>query len=149
MILIFIIFLFQNSSAPGEIIIKQEQNTLPPPAPPLVIRQQPVRPETPEPMVIREYPPKEPARIGQKLITISGKRLPPPPRKVVIERYFKAYLLFLLPEDSVGIWCYLSFLIFFFDGSPWYQMQPKKIWKIFWPQKRGFSTGLNTQKKFF
>jgi hypothetical protein len=38
---------------------------------------------------------------------------------------------------------------FFFDGSPWYQMQPKKIWKIFWPQKRGFSTGLNTQKKNF
>jgi hypothetical protein len=41
------------------------------------------------------------------------------------------------------------FFYFFFDGSPWYQMQPKKIWKIFWPQKRGFSTGLNTQKKIF
>ena len=38
---------------------------------------------------------------------------------------------------------------FFFDGSTGYQMQLKKIWKIFCPQKRGFSTGLNTQKNFF
>jgi hypothetical protein len=55
-----------------------------------------------------------------------------------------------VPEDPVfGTRYYLCFFIFFFDGSPWYQMQPKKIWKIFWPQKRGFSTGLNTQKKDF
>ncbi|CAF0921745.1 unnamed protein product [Brachionus calyciflorus] len=72
--------------APGEIIIQQEANTLTQPAPPLILRQQPLRPSTPEPLVIREAPPKPPAQIGRKVITISGKRLPPPPRKVVIER---------------------------------------------------------------
>jgi len=72
--------------APGEIVIKQEANTLTPPAPPLVIRQQPPRPDTPEPLIIREAPPVPPPCIGRKLITISGKKLPPPPRKVVIER---------------------------------------------------------------
>jgi hypothetical protein len=39
--------------------------------------------------------------------------------------------------------------VFFFDGSTWYQMQPKKIWKIFSPLKGGFSTGINTQINFF
>ena len=73
--------------APGEIVITQEPNVLTPPAPPLVIRQQPARPETPEPLVIREAPPQAPAAIGRKIITISGKRIPPPPRKVVIERF--------------------------------------------------------------
>lgn len=71
---------------PGEIVIKQQPNQLTPPAPPLVIRQQPPRPPTPEPLIIREQPPKPPAALGRKLITISGRRLPPPPRKVVIER---------------------------------------------------------------
>jgi len=72
--------------APGEIIITQEMNTLTPPAPPLVIRQQPARATTPEPLVIREAPPQAPLAVGRKVITISGRRLPPPPRKVVIER---------------------------------------------------------------
>ncbi|RNA41359.1 hypothetical protein BpHYR1_043584 [Brachionus plicatilis] len=72
--------------APGEIIIQQEQSTLAPPAPPLVIRQQPARTSTPEPMVIREAPPAPPEQVGRKVITISGKQLPPAPRKVVIER---------------------------------------------------------------
>ena len=71
---------------PGEIIIKQEKNIPIKPAPPLVIRQVPPRPETPPVLVVREFPPKAPITIGKKVITISGKRLPPPPRKVVIER---------------------------------------------------------------
>jgi hypothetical protein len=71
---------------PGEIVITQELNTVTPPAPPLVIRQQPARPSTPEPLVIREAPPQPPTQVGRKVITISGKKLPPPPRKVVIER---------------------------------------------------------------
>ena len=71
---------------PGEILIRQEKNIPTLPAPPLVIRQVPPRPETPAPLVVREAPPRPPAAIGQKVITISGKRLPPPPRKVVIER---------------------------------------------------------------
>merc|ERR1719215_1582268 len=56
------------------------------PAPPLIIRQQPARPETPEPLIVREAPPQPPRPVGSKRITISGKRIPPPPRKVVIER---------------------------------------------------------------
>ena len=72
--------------APGEIIITQEPNYVPAPAPPLIIRQQPARPTTPEPLVIREAPPQPPTQIGRKIITISGKRLPPAPRKVIIER---------------------------------------------------------------
>ena len=72
--------------SPGEIIVQQEVNTVTPPAPPLVIRQQPPRPVTPQPLVVREAPPQPPVSVGRKVITISGKRIPPPPRKVVIER---------------------------------------------------------------
>merc|ERR1719360_205961 len=72
--------------APGEIVISMESDKVTGPAPPLIIRQQPARAETPEPLVIREAPPQPPAAIGPKRITISGKRIPPPPRKVVIER---------------------------------------------------------------
>ena len=71
---------------PGDIIIRQEKSMLIPPAPPFVIRQLPARPSTPEPLIIREAPPKSPERLGTKVITISGAQLPPPPRKVVIER---------------------------------------------------------------
>lgn len=71
---------------PGEILIRQEKNIPTPPAPPLIIRQQPPRPDTPPPLVVREAPPNPPAAVGQKVITVSGKRIPPPPRKVVIER---------------------------------------------------------------
>ena len=72
--------------APGEIVIQMEGNSLSGPAPPLIIRQVPARPDTPEPLVVREAPPQPPTPVGRKLITIGGKRLPPPPRKVVIER---------------------------------------------------------------
>ena len=72
--------------APGEIVISMEPNVATGPAPPLIIRQQPARAGTPEPLVIREAPPQPPMPVGPKRITISGKRLPPPPRKVVIER---------------------------------------------------------------
>jgi hypothetical protein len=72
--------------APGEILITQESSSIVAPAPPLVIRQQPPKPSTPQPLVVREAPPQPPAPVGRKVITISGKRIPPPPRKVVIER---------------------------------------------------------------
>lgn len=36
--------------------------------------------------MIREVPPSPPLKVGQKHITICGRSLPPPPRKVVIER---------------------------------------------------------------
>ena len=72
--------------APGEIVITMEPNYTTGPAPPLIIRQQPARPITPEPLILREAPPQPPRPVGSKRITISGKRIPPPPRKVVIER---------------------------------------------------------------
>ncbi len=72
--------------SPGDIIITQEKNLSCGPAPPLIIRQTAARPQTPEPLIIREAPPTPPLPIAQKRITISGKRNPPPPRKVVIER---------------------------------------------------------------
>ena len=71
---------------PGEIIIRQETNSLLPPAPPIIIRQQPPRPPTPDPLVVREAPPKPPKAVPKCIITISGKKQPPPPRKVIIER---------------------------------------------------------------
>lgn len=57
---------------PGDIVITQEKDTLASPAPPLIIRQQPARPDTPEPLVLREAPPTPPSVIGVKKITISG-----------------------------------------------------------------------------
>jgi hypothetical protein len=71
---------------PGDIVIKQECNIQAAPAPPLVIRQQPPRPCTPEPLVIRECPPPPMPALSTRVITISGRRLPPPPRKVIVER---------------------------------------------------------------
>ena len=73
--------------APGEIVISMEANIRTGPAPPLIIRQHPTRAATPEPLVIREAPPQPPAQLGTKKITISGKNLPPPPRKLIIERF--------------------------------------------------------------
>jgi hypothetical protein len=70
----------------GEIVITMEPNVATGPAPPLIIRQAAARAATPEPLVLREAPPQPPQPIAPKRITISGKRNPPPPRKVVIER---------------------------------------------------------------
>ncbi|CAF1069549.1 unnamed protein product [Brachionus calyciflorus] len=72
--------------SPPPIIIKQESNTQIPAGPPLVIRQIPEEPKTPEPLVIRENPPQPPPKYEPKVITIRGKNLPPPPRKIVIEK---------------------------------------------------------------
>lgn len=71
---------------PGEIVITMEANYATGPAPPLIIRQAAARAATPEPLIIREAPPQPPRPVGPKRITITGKRNPPPPRKVVIER---------------------------------------------------------------
>ena len=79
----------ETPPVPGEIIITQEPNITHPPAPPLIIRQQPTRPLTPDPLIIREAPPTPPAPVGRQLISIGGKRIPAPPRKVVIERLAK------------------------------------------------------------
>jgi hypothetical protein len=72
--------------ASGDILIVQEPSCSLPPAPPLIIRQRPTRPSTPPPLVIREAPPAPPPVLCSKLIRIPGTRLPPPPRKVIVER---------------------------------------------------------------
>ena len=82
---------------PGEIIIQQQPDAMISPAPPLIIRQKRTRISTPEPIFIREAPPIPPKQVERKVITICGKRLPPPPRKVLIER------LALLPSKLQSI----------------------------------------------
>jgi hypothetical protein len=72
---------------PGEIVIIQEPDTIPNPAPPIIIRQEPNKPETPEPLIIREAPPKPPEVCKKRIkITLRGKQLSPPPRKVILEK---------------------------------------------------------------
>ena len=70
----------------GDIVIKREKDTLLPRAPPLIIRQRPQMPATAETVVYREQPPQIAAALEQKIITISGKKLPPPPRRLIIEK---------------------------------------------------------------
>lgn len=71
---------------PGPIIIKQEANYATPAAPPIIIRQISSQTCQPPPIIIRERPPVPPEPIKSKTILIPGKRLPPPPRKVIIEK---------------------------------------------------------------
>jgi hypothetical protein len=71
---------------PGDITIVQERDVQAPPAPPLHITQKPPLPLTPAPVIVRERPPKPPAPIAPRNITIPGKVIPPPPRKVIVER---------------------------------------------------------------
>ena len=58
---------------PGEVIINQEADMVTKAAPPLVIRQVPARPATPEPLVIREAPPTPPQPVPVTIIRVSGK----------------------------------------------------------------------------
>lgn len=70
----------------GDLIIKQESDSQGPAGPPLVIRVVPEQPKAPEPVVLREEPPRAPKEIPQQTITIPGKQLPPPPRKLIVEK---------------------------------------------------------------
>lgn len=66
---------------PGDIVITVNRAKASPPAPPIILRQAPPRQPTPPPIIIREAPPKI-SQTNRVAITISGKKLPPPPRKV-------------------------------------------------------------------
>lgn len=69
-----------------DIIINKEADTQAPEAPPIVIRQVPEQKQEPESEVFyREVPPKPPKKVEKLIVKIPGKRLPPPPRKVIIE----------------------------------------------------------------
>lgn len=76
--------------APGEIIILKEPNKPSSPGPPLIIRQVSEKaPDTQKPLIFREAPPVEKLQpIKPQIITIPGKVLPPPPRKVIINREY-------------------------------------------------------------
>jgi hypothetical protein len=78
-------FLKAPAGQAGPIIIKQDAASAPSPAPPVIIRQQAGGASTPAPKVIREAPPKS-VNVGCKTITIKGACIPPPPRRVIIEK---------------------------------------------------------------
>lgn len=70
----------------GDLIIRQENEIIRPEAPPQIIRQSAARPKTPDSLTIREKPPAFPQVFPQQTITITGKIIDPPPRKVIIEK---------------------------------------------------------------
>ena len=78
-------YLKPNPIRAGDIIISQEAYSTPKAAPPIIIRQNAPRIDTPEHLIYREEPPIE-SVIPKKIIRIRGKQLPPPPRKVIIEK---------------------------------------------------------------
>lgn len=80
-------------NTPGPIIIKQEANYATPAAPPIIIRKLAKETSCLPSIIIREKPPTPPEPICTKTIVIPGKRLPPPPRNVIIEK--------LAPEPPV------------------------------------------------
>ena len=71
---------------PGDIVITQQKDVQAAPVAPRLIRQKPPLPVKPAPLVVRERPPLAPAPIAPEHHVIPGKVIPPPPRKVVIER---------------------------------------------------------------
>jgi hypothetical protein len=70
----------------GEIVIKHLHDRQVAPAPALVLRQAPEKPVTPPPIVLREAPPAPPAPLPGRYVAVPGKIIPPPARKVVVER---------------------------------------------------------------
>ena len=71
---------------PGDIVITQQKDVQAAPVAPKLIRQRPPLPVKPAPLVVRERPPLAPAPIAPEHHVIPGKVIPPPPRKVIIER---------------------------------------------------------------
>lgn len=75
-----------NLPKPNPIIIRERQQSPPPAAPPIYIRQYQKAPPTPPPLIIRERPPVAPSM--PEITYIEKIVLPPtpPPRQVIIER---------------------------------------------------------------
>ena len=71
---------------PGDIVITQQKDVQAPPVKPRLMRQKPPLPIKPAPLIVRERPPLAPAPIAPEHHVIPGKVIPPPPRKVVVER---------------------------------------------------------------
>jgi hypothetical protein len=75
-----------NPPRHGDLIIKQEDDYVKPPAPPIIIRQHASRPVTPEPLIIREKPPQKPLILPEQIVTIPGRIIEAQPRRVIIEQ---------------------------------------------------------------
>jgi hypothetical protein len=73
----------------SDITIVQERDIQQPPVDPLVIKQIPPKPSKPPILVIREKPPKKTESIPSQYLKIPGKVIPPPPRKVILEKFPK------------------------------------------------------------
>lgn len=78
-------YLQPPSGRGAQIVVEQEGDTSVGAAPPIIIRQEAHRPATPEPLVVREEPPKM-SVLGGKRVTIPGRCVPPPPRKFIVEK---------------------------------------------------------------
>ena len=71
----------------SDIVIQEEAPISGKEAPPIIIRQVAEKAsEKLEPLYYREAPPQEPKKVDPLVIKIPGKVLPPPPRKVIIEK---------------------------------------------------------------
>ena len=70
----------------GDITITQESDVQAPAAPPLHVTQKSPHVINPIPLLISDNSPELPAPIGPRNIVIPGKVIPPPPRKVIVER---------------------------------------------------------------
>lgn len=70
----------------GDIIVQEECDIRQPLAPPIIIRQTPMEPITPAALVFREAPPQAPLPKPQVNIRIPGRLMPPPARRVIIEK---------------------------------------------------------------
>jgi len=70
----------------GDIVIQQLPHKQVAPAPALVVRQAPPKPCTPPPVILREAPPPPPCPLPGRTVCVPGKVVPPPARKVVVER---------------------------------------------------------------
>jgi hypothetical protein len=69
----------------GDIIVEQLADKRHGPAPPVHVVVPGRKTFAKEPITVHEIAPQPPSEIPEKRITISGKMLPPPPRKVIIE----------------------------------------------------------------
>lgn len=69
----------------GDIIIKQQPDTILPAAPPMVIRQNAPEPHAPETKIFRELPPTPPPTAPTTVIPVPGKIIEPP-RKLIVEK---------------------------------------------------------------
>ena len=71
----------------SDIVIQEEEPIPGKEAPPIIIRQVAEKnADKLEPLYYREAPPQEPKKVDPLVIKIPGKVLPPPPRKVIIEK---------------------------------------------------------------